>query len=194
MSLIENIEDLKALNITVHVVSQLFGTDIRTVQNYANPLNESNNGNPLPRESKGEYNLLSTILWRIQKLELENELLGKFGDESVHQHLIEEQIIKTKDRKLGYLLNCDRLLGFEPALLAFTNVMQMIDTSLTQLAFSLKEETSDVSDNNQKNEIIDKEINELKNLLKNYDIKSLVVEDDSLLDINLLDETENEKK
>ena len=82
-----------ANQVDVHTLAKFFNRDVRTMQLWVN--------DGMPRETRGMYDFVKCVRWRIDKLESENEILKTTGDEKLHELRIRDQAIKNKRGELS---------------------------------------------------------------------------------------------
>jgi len=150
--------------VNVNELADFFGRDPRTVQLWAEK-------DGMPREARGEYDMMKCARWKIQKLEDENDILrNNMGDEKLYDLKREDQIIKNKEREVKVRKMIGELVSVEAVRLAWTNETKNFRKALKALKNKLNYSLSGVIDDIKRRELISRDIDEISEFLSELPI------------------------
>jgi len=147
--------------VTVGVIADFFGKDIRTIQSWA-----KNDG--LPKEEYGKYDFISCVQWYIQKLEKDIERL-KLGDETVYE--LERQNKKLSIQKKQMEINQmqGELISLSEIKELLIDIATVFASGLQTLKSKLAPKLVGLTDINTIQKIIDEETGDLRRKIGSMD-------------------------
>lgn len=168
--------------VDVEYLANFFGVTARRVQQWADE-------DGMPRESRGEYDILKCARWKIRKLEEECEILRNSGDEKLHALKMEGQRIKNKKDELALRKVMGELVDYESVKIAWASETKTFAKALKVMINKLYDALEEVEDRIQKKSIIEREVKAVLNRLGDLDIKEDFDEEEYLQGNNEVDES-----
>lgn len=116
------------MRVNIEFMTKFFSRDERTIQLWVKE--------GMPREERGEYDIIKCSRWYIHKLRKENENL-KLGDQTLYQLKKEEQTIKNEERELKLKKLKGELIDLNNVRLAWMGTAKIIVKYLDGFAVNL---------------------------------------------------------
>ena len=160
-----------ANQVDVHTLAKFFNRDVRTMQLWVN--------DGMPRETRGMYDFVKCVRWRIDKLESENEILKTTGDEKLHELRIRDQAIKNKRGELSLKRDLAQLIDKKQVLIAFSNQNSVINFKINNLMNDLLRELKESLDSKQVKKLRE-HFNETKDTISKLKIDEYIVNEDKI--------------
>lgn len=157
--------------ISVEELADFFNRDVRTVQLWA-----KNEG--MPKNARGEYDILKCAQWKIRNLEEENEILRNSGDEKLYALKSEGQKIANKERELKLRKALKELVDVESVRIAWLGEMKIFSKALKALINKLSAALDGVEDREQRREIIERLVREVMTMIGELKITDTVEGDE----------------
>ena len=120
-----NINNIQDQLVNVEFLAEIFGVDIRTIQNYAK-------FNDLPRDDRGQYPLVKCLLWLVEKLKQEKENLAK--ENPLNLARLENLSRENEMKQLRLRKMQDELLDADQVRIAWVGEIKNIVRNIDALA------------------------------------------------------------
>ncbi|RMG78716.1 MAG: hypothetical protein D6707_09445 [Bacteroidetes bacterium] len=173
--------------VDVHTLAEFWGVDARTVQNYADARYENP---PLPREERGKYNFVKAMKWMYNRQKRKIEILENSGDEKLHALKVNTQKVILEERKLKLRRLLGELVDADAVRIAWLTEVKYFEKAIDALVPKLDHALENVTDPNQRREILRKFINEAKLSIA----QDLKIDQDEETEEEILKEIEQEQK
>lgn len=169
--------------VDVNTLATFWGVTPRTVQNYSNPEYEAE---PLPKESRGNYDFIKSNKWMYERQRKQIEMLEVSGNETLHALKVEEQIIKNKKAEREYRQDLLELVDRASVLMVVTNVFNIVRGTFEQTRFALIDELSPLfTDKDKGIEIINQNYDESLETICQSDIENIIGNPEMLMEDDL---------
>lgn len=166
--------------VDVHTLANFWNVDVRTVQNYAD---DSKYNPPLPRAARGQYDFLRAMKWMYEMQKEKIYKLETSGDETLANIKKEKELRIIRRIDLEYRREINKLVDKKSVLIAFTNIMNIINTNDTYHKYDLKRDLEGILDESKKNEIIEKSFETKKQQLSKMEIEKHIFNEELITEI-----------
>ncbi|OGU58288.1 MAG: hypothetical protein A2V66_03615 [Ignavibacteria bacterium RBG_13_36_8] len=164
--------------VDVHFLSEFFGMDVRTIQNWADKDKTYPN---MPRLKKGEYDFLKCVKWRLQFLERENKKIKAAGEEKLVDIELQKEIKKDKLEDIKLKKELQQLVDRKMTLIAISNVFKIINHYMESCRHELKRDTAGKSGAGLE-KTIDASIDEMKSNVHKLNVEKLLIDEEKLIE------------
>lgn len=158
--------------VDVHTAAKYFNKGVRRLQQYVEE--------GMPRDTKGNYDLLKCSKWRVEKLEDENEILRTAGDEKLYAQKMIGQIIKNKRDDLAYRKEILELVEKKAVFIAYSNQTGVINSKIN----SLEKDLDQIFDGKMNKKMKLKKaklFNETRLAIGNLPIEKLIIDEEKII-------------
>jgi|GEM_PF-6734218 len=166
--------------ISTNELAAFWGVDARTVQNYADVRFEEE---PLPRDGRGLFNFVKAQKWMYNRLRKKIEVLETAGDEKMYAQKLLDIRVKRELNETKLKIMQQQLVEKQAVLMAWTNQINVIKNYINSLKYDLFRETADVTDELEKREIIERNINLALARITKVEIERYIATEDSIYEL-----------
>lgn len=166
--------------IGVNELATFWGIDPRTIQNYSDGRFEEK---PLQKIGRGKYDFVEANRWLIHRLRKKIEVLETAGDEKMYAQKLLDIRVKRELNETKLKIMQQQLVEKQAVLMAWTNQINVIKNYINSLKYDLFRETADVTDELEKREIIERNINLALARITKVEIERYIATEDSIYEL-----------